>query len=296
MFNLQQLKILVLINEYKKLTVVAELLQIKQPSVTFHMKNLEREAGVQLFIYKHKMVLLTEEGKALLHYASRIISWTDEAQQVLSDYAQFKIGKIVIGSSNTPATYFLPKLLGRMREFYPDVHIVLQVKNSPQIVDMVRKFEIDFGLVAENKVDDPDLVCMPLIDDELGLVVYPGHTLADADRIGPELLQNEYWILREQDSASRRMMEAWAGQHQIERRGGIELGTTEAIKRAVICRVGISLLSRLAVEEEVKKGQLIYKSLDSENLSRGIFFIYNKNRFFTPIVKEFIDFFQTTRF
>ncbi|MCZ8511537.1 LysR substrate-binding domain-containing protein [Paenibacillus filicis] len=296
MFNLQQLKILVLLAEHKKLTVVAGLLNIKQPSVTFHMKKLEQAAGVPLFIQRHKLIFLTEEGKALHHFASRIVSWTEEAQQVLSDYAHFKKGKIIVGSSNTPATYFLPKLLGKMREVYPEVNIIVQVKNSPQIVDMVKKFEIDFGLVAENKIVDPDLVITPLVNDELGLVVYPGHRLADVEKIGPEHLQNEYWILRDQDSSSRRMMEVWAGQQLIESKGDIELGTTEAIKRAVICRLGISLLSRLAVEDEVRNGQLIYKSLDSGLLSRGIFFIYNKNRFMTPIVEEFIGFFESMRF
>jgi DNA-binding transcriptional LysR family regulator len=296
MFTLQQLKIVVLLAEYKKLTAVAARLNITQPSVTFHMKKLEQATGVPLFIHRHKLIIFTEEGKALLHYAARIVSWSEEAQQVLSDYAQFKLGKIVLGSSNTPATYLLPKLLGKMREVYPEVHIVLQVKNAPQIVDMVKKFEIDFGLVAENKIDDPDLVITRLVDDELGLVIYPGHPLEHIEGIGPELLQNEYWILREQDSASRRMMEIWAGQHQIDGMDGMELGTTEAIKRAVICRLGISVLSRLAVEDEVKNGQLIYKSLDSRTLDRSIFFIYHKNRFITPIIKEFIHFFQTTRF
>jgi DNA-binding transcriptional LysR family regulator len=296
LFTLQQLKIVVLLSEYKKLTAVAAHLNIKQPSVTFHMKKLEQEAGVPHFIHRHKLIFFTEEGKALLHYAARIVSWSEEAQQVLSDYAQFKIGKVVIGSSNTPATYLLPKLLGKMREVYPEVQIVLQIKNSPQIMDMVKKFEIDFGLVAENKIDDPELVITPLVDDELGLVVYPDHPLAHAEGIGPELLQNEHWILRDQDSASRRMMEMWFGQYQIDSKRGMELGTTEAIKRAVICRLGISVLSRLAVEDEVKNGQLIYKSLDSTTLSRGIFFIYHKNRFITPIVKEFIHFFETVRF
>jgi DNA-binding transcriptional LysR family regulator len=295
LFTLQQLRIVVLLAEYKKLTAVAARLNIKQPSVSFHMKKLEQEAGVPLFIHRHKLILFTEEGKALLHYAARIVSWSEEAEQVLSDYAQSKLGKIVIGSSNTPATYLLPKLLGKMREVYPEVNIVLQIKNTPQIVDMVKKFEINFGLVAENKIDDPELVITPLVDDELGLVVYPDHPLAQTEVIGPELLQNEKWILRDQDSSSRRMMEIWSGQYQIDGKGGMELGTTEAIKRAVICRLGISVLSRLAVEDEVKNGQLIYKSLDSRTLSRSIFFIYHKNRFLTPIVKEFIHFFETAR-
>ncbi|WP_274649634.1 LysR substrate-binding domain-containing protein [Paenibacillus humicola] len=296
MFTLQQLKILVLIEEHKKLTIVAERLGIKQPSVTFHMKNLEQQTGAQLFIYKHRMVLLTEEGKALLHYASRIVAWAEEAEQVLSGYAKFKLGKIIIGSSNTPATYILPKLLGKMREAYPDMQMVLQVKNAPQIVDMAKKFEVDFGIVADNKIDDPDLVVTSLEDDELGLVLYPGHPLADAGRIDPEsLLRNEHWILREQDSSSRRMMDAWAGQYPAERKTGIELGTTEAIKRAVMNRLGISMLSRLAVKDEVESGQLIYKSLDSKTLSRSIFLIYNKNRFLTPISKEFVDIYRNMR-
>jgi DNA-binding transcriptional LysR family regulator len=296
LFTLQQLKIVVLLAEYKKLTAVAALLNIKQPSVSFHMKKLEQAAGVPLFIHRHKLILFTEEGKALLHYASRIVSWSEEAQRMLSDYAQSKKGKIVIGSSNTPATYLLPKLLGKMREVYPEVNIVLQVENTPQIVDMLKRFEINFGLVAENKIDDPELVITPLVDDELGLVVYPDHPLAQAENIGPELLQNENWILRDKDSASHRMMEIWSGRYQIDSKTGMELGTTEAIKRAVNCRLGISVLSRLAVEDEVRNGQLVYKSLDSRILSRSIFFIYHKNRFITPMVKEFIHFFETVRF
>ncbi|MGE7225746.1 LysR substrate-binding domain-containing protein [Paenibacillus glucanolyticus] len=292
MFNLQQLKILVLLAEYKKLTAVANKLKIKQPSVTFHMKKLEQSIGVPLFIYKHRMVLLTNEGKALLHYATRIVALSEEAEQVLTDYLQFKKGKIIVGSSNTPATYFLPNLLGEMRLAYPDVNIVIQVNNAPQIIDLVKKLEIDFGLVAEHKVSDPELVAIPMVNDELGLVMDPDHPLALVDTIEAELLQNELWILREQDSASRRMMELWADQNHIEYKDGLELGTTEAIKRAIQCRLGISILSRLAVEDEVRSGQLIFKSLNSETMSRSLFFIYSRNRFITPILQECIHFFQ----
>lgn len=293
MFNLQQLKILVLLEECKRLTAVANKLNIKQPSVTFHMKKLEQSAGVPLFIHKHKMVLLTDEGKALLHYATRIVSLSEEAEQVLTDYLQFKKGNIIIGSSNTPATYFLPKLLGEMRRAYPDVNIVIQVNNSPHIIDLVKKLEIDFGLVAEHKVSDPELVVIPMVNDELGLVIDPNHPLALADTIEAGLLHNELWILREQNSASRRMMELWADQNHIECKEGLELGTTEAIKRAIQCRLGISILSRLAVEDEVRSGDLIFKSLNSETMRRSLFFIYNRNRFVTPILQEYIHFFKT---
>lgn len=289
--NLQQLKILVLISKYKKITTVAEILKLKQPTVTFHMKKLEQSTEVPLFLYRHKMVILTDAGEALLHYASRIVTWANEAEQALLDYRHFNKGKIIVGASNTSATYFLPKLLGKMRQAYPHVHIVLQVKNSPQLIEMLKRFEIDFGLVAEHQIDDPDLVVTPLMDDELGLVVHPNHPLVKADLIVPNFLEKEIWIMREQDSATRRMTEVWAKMNEIKFKTTLELGATEAIKRAIIGNLGISILSRLAVEEEIKHRQLVFKSLHSAALGRKIFFIYNRNRYITPIIKEYIRFF-----
>jgi len=293
MFNLQQLKILVLLARYKKVTAVAEKLKIKQPSVTFHMNKLEQSVGVPLFIRKHKRVFLTEDGKALLHYATRIILLSEEAEQVLTDYTQFKKGNITIGASNTPATYFLPQLLGKMRQAYPNVNIVIQVNNAPQIIEAVKNLEIDFGLVAEHAVNDPELVAIPLANDELGLVMHPDHPLAQKDQIEAGQLQQEVWVLRERNSASRRMMETWAAQNGIVCKKGLEFGTTEAIKRAIRCKLGISLLSRMAVEDEVNGGKLVFKRLNTETVNRSVFFIYSRNRFVTPIFQEYIRFFQS---
>lgn len=293
MFNLQQLKILVLLARYKKVTAVAEKLKIKQPSVTFHMNKLEQSVGVPLFIRKHKRVFLTEDGKALLHYATRIILLSEEAEQVLTDYTQFKKGNITIGASNTPATYFLPQLLGKMRQAYPNVNIVIQVNNAPQIIEAVKNLEIDFGLVAEHAVNDPELVAIPLANDELGLVMHPDHPLAQEDQIEAGQLQQEVWILRERNSASRRMMETWAAQNGIVCKKGLEFGATEAIKRAIRCKLGISLLSRMAVEDEVNGGKLVFKRLNTETVNRSVFFIYSRNRFVTPIFQEYIRFFQS---
>lgn len=290
--NLQQLKILVLISKHKNLTKVAEILNLKQPTVTFHMKKLEQFAEVPLFEMKHKRVLLTHAGDALAHYANRIVTWVEEAEQVLDDYRHYRKGKIMIGASNTPATYFLPKLLGRMQQAYPHVQIYVKVNNSPQIVEMIKEFEIDLGLAAEHQIDDPELEIIPLLEDELGLVMRPDHPFAQEEQIHPERLRNEKWIVREKDSASRRMYEKWALQHQFNIRENMELGATEAIKQAVIHRFGIAILSRLAVTEELNEGKLIYKKIPSTELTRGIFLIYNRNRYITPVIRDFIQLFK----
>ncbi|MHB1653344.1 MAG: LysR substrate-binding domain-containing protein [Desulfitobacteriaceae bacterium] len=290
--NLQQLKVLVLLAKHKKMTAVAEILNIKQPTVTFHMKKLEEVAGVPLFQQRYKHILLTDAGEALFHYASRIVAWAEEAEHVLSDYRHFKKGTVIIGASNTPATYLLPPMLGYMQDAYPMVQILLHVKNSPQILDMLNKFEIDFGIIAEYEVDHPDLIATPLADDEMGLVMHPGHRLAQSDQVPLDLLRSERFILREKGSASRRMSEEWAAANDFQFQIGMELGATEAIKQSIMSELGISILSRLAVAREVTEGKLAFRKIPPPSLSRHMYLVYNRNRFLTPIVQDFIHFFQ----
>lgn len=286
--NLQQLRVLILISRYKKITSVAEVLKLKQPTVAFHMKKLENFVGLSLYESKHKRVYLTDAGQSLLYYATRIVSWVEGAEQAMTDYRHFNKGRITVGASNTPATYFFPHLLGEMQNAYPYVQISLQVKDSPLILGMLKKFEIDFGVVAEYRIDDPELIVTPLFEDELGLVLYPEHWLAHVESVSPDHLRLERWILREPGSASRRMSEEWAIQNGIEFKLNMELGTTEAIKRGVMSKLGISILSHLAVADEVATGQLLFKKIPSPFLSRSIFLVSNCNRSATPIVQDFI--------
>lgn len=290
--NLQQLKILVLIAKHRKLTTVAQILKIKQPTVTFHMKKLEETSGVTLFRNHAKNIFLTDAGKALFHYASRIVSWVEEAEQTIYDYRQLKKGNILIGASNTSATYFIPHSLGQLQETYPNIHISLIVKNTPLALEKLKKFEIDFCIVAENEINDPDLVVYPLLQDELGLVLYPDHPFTKGDKFPLEYLRDERWILREKDSASRRMFEEWAIENEVELKVTMELGATEAIKKTVMSKLGISILSYLTICEEVQNKQLVFKQIPSPILTRNIFLVYNRNQFITPIVQGFIDFYK----
>jgi DNA-binding transcriptional LysR family regulator len=183
-------------------------------------------------------------------------------------------------------------MLGHMQKAYPLVQILLQVRNSPQILDMLNKFEIDFGIIAEYEVDHPDLIATPLADDEMGLVMHPGHRLAQHDPLSLGDLRNERFILREKGSASRRMSEEWALANDFQFQIGMELGATETIKQSIMSELGISILSRLAVAREVADGKLAFRKIPPPVLSRHLYLVYNRNRFLTPIVQDFIAFFQ----
>ncbi len=293
--TLQQLRILTLIAKYATVSGAAKQLQLKQPTVSFHMRKLEESAGVGLFEMKQKRVFLTDAGRALLAYAVRIVSWTDDAGQVMRDYRQHRRGKLAIGASNTPATYVLPQFLERMRTVLSDVRFDLQVRNSPEIIDMIKACEIDFGIIADHDIHDPDLEAVPLLDDEMGLVLHPVHPLAGANRITAAMLRGERWIVREKSSASRRMFDQWENYHDLGGNERMELGSTESIKKVVRAQQGVAILSGLAVMEEVAEKKLVFRSLDSPFMKRKIYLIYMKNRYLSPLSSKVIGFFLADR-
>ncbi|SES02249.1 DNA-binding transcriptional regulator, LysR family [Gracilibacillus ureilyticus] len=290
--NIQQLKILVLIEKHKRLTTVAQILKIKQPTVSFHMKKLEEVTSVTLFHQHSGGVFLTDAGKTLYRYARRIVMWLEEAGEQMYDYRENSRGSVKIGASNTAATYYLVDLLAGLHEKYPNVHIKTIVKNTPIILHQLKNYELDFGLVADRNITDPDIIVKPLIEDELGLVMPIGHPLAHHKLINKEIFKYQNWILREKDSSSRIMIDEWAVEQDIELKAFLELGATEAIKKAVQSNIGISILSRLSVKDEIDNKKLVYKELNSSILKRNIFIVYNRHHQITPIVKLLVDYFQ----
>lgn len=128
--NLLKLEIVVLIKKYKKLTIVAEKLGVKQPTITFHIKSLEEELGVSLFELHSGRYFLTEAGEALHHYACKIDALMKEARRVTQEFKDFHKGAITIGASYVPATYLLPEIVYRFQCEFPNIKITLMVKNS----------------------------------------------------------------------------------------------------------------------------------------------------------------------
>ncbi|MEI0737267.1 LysR family transcriptional regulator [Paenibacillus sp. JTLBN-2024] len=141
--NLLKLQIIELLEKHHKITTVADLLGLKQPTVTFHMKNLEREFGVKLFDARMGRIILTDAGRALLHYASKINALASEAQRVVNDFDTLKQGTLSIGASYVPATYILPSILDSFTKSFPGIRVTLSVKTAPAIMQMLHSHQID---------------------------------------------------------------------------------------------------------------------------------------------------------
>ncbi|GAA0134463.1 LysR family transcriptional regulator [Paenibacillus sp. YSY-4.3] len=287
--NLLKLQIVELLEKHHKITTVADLLGLKQPTVTFHMKNLERDFGVKLFDARMGRIILTDAGHALLHYATKINALAAEAQRVVNDFDTLRQGTLSIGASYVPATYILPAILDSFTKSYPGISISLSVKTAPAVTQMLHSHEIDVGLISTGPFRHATLNAQALCKDELVLVCSPAHPFAEAAEWTPELIAASSFVLHGKASSTRRITDQWLEQRGISPFSRLELDSLETIKQAVMLGEHISFISRMAVQSEVNRGLLQMWPIPGLPAERQIYAITNQDRYMSATSSGFIE-------
>lgn len=239
-------------------TKAAEILHMTQPAVTFQIKQLEDAFNTRLFDRTHNKITLTEAGRVVYDYAEQILESYAKMANDVKDLTGDITGALVIGASTTIAEYLLPRLLGVFKKQFPDVTLRLQVGNTDAIVSMVENNLLDLGIV-EAPVYNKNLEVITCRLDELVVIVPPDHPLAAFDTIRPEQLTQYPFILREEGSGSRAVIDEYmrnAGMNFIDFDIVMELGSPESVKMAVESEVGVAITSRTTLSKEIKLGTL----------------------------------------
>ncbi|WP_339304679.1 LysR family transcriptional regulator [Paenibacillus sp. FSL R5-0519] len=276
--NLIKLQIVELIDKHHHMTSVAELLGIKQPTVTFHMKSLEEEMGVRLFESRSGKTFLTEAGQALLHYSVKINALTQEARRIVKEYDSLYRGTLHIGASYVAATYLLPAILNTFSQEFPGIRIVLSVKPSPVIREMIIRHQIDLGVISSEPFVGPALHAETLCEDDLVLICSPQHGLAQKEPLTPEHIAQIPFALHGNESSTRRLTNQWLAQHDIRLRSTVEMDSLEAIKQLVLIGGHVSFMSRMAVQWEEQHGLIQVLPIPGEQAPRHIYTVHNKDR------------------
>ncbi|CAH1204505.1 HTH-type transcriptional activator CmpR [Paenibacillus auburnensis] len=291
--NLIKLQIVELLYKHKKITTVADELGLKQPTVTYHLKNLEQQLGEKLFESRMDKMILTESGRAFLHYAVKINALAAEAERVVKEFSQGGRGILKIGASYVPATYILPKILSLFGEQHPGTTISLSVKSSPDIKEMLINQEIDLGILSTESFYLPSLHSQSLCEDELVLVFAPNHEFADRSELTPSLISSADFILHDMQSSTRQMTNKWFEACGVEPRVHILLDSLEAIKQSLMSGRHVSFISRLAVADEVATGKLMMRPIPEYRFQRHIYYSYNRDRHYSPLIGLFIALMKT---
>ena len=293
--DIHRLEVFCKVVELKNFTKAAEASFLSQPTVSEHIRSLEEMLGERLVDRLGREALPTQAGQILYKYAKKIIRLRQETMQAMASYRGEMAGHLALGASTIPGAYVLPQRIGAFKRLHPAIQITLSIGNSRTVADGVLAGDTEFGVVGA-RWSDPALEWREILDDELVLAVYPTHPFAREKAVEPARLLNEPIIIRERDSGTRRVVTQLLEKHLDLSRLQIvaEMGSTEAVRQGIKAEVGIAILSRRAVAEDIERGSLVAVPLADIRLSRPFYLVIRKNRHHSPICSTFLDFLQQT--
>ncbi|MEK3882915.1 LysR substrate-binding domain-containing protein [Paenibacillus sp. PL2-23] len=288
--NIHQLKVFIEMCGGSTLAETAEKMGLKQPTASFHLRKLEEELGVELFRKQSRSLYPGEAAAELLPFARRIVHLTEAAQEAMSSYKSRQGGRLRLGASYTPATYVLPSYIADFQSKHPGVSLQLTVKQAEGVLAMLREYIVDAGIVSLGATESEGLVVVPLLPDELQLLMSPEHPLAASGEPTIERLAKETFLLHETGSTSRTLSDEWAESNGLSWSHVLELGAIETIKEAIKCNMGIGILPGRSVRREVEAGELAMKKLPGYVNRRYICLAYRDEDQLSGAVRSFLSY------
>lgn len=282
--TIRHLKIFLAVVDFGSMTNAAKNLYITQPSVSQAIGEIEEYYNIKLFERLSRKLYITEAGEEFLSYARHIISLYDDMEQKMGQSR--RTSTLRIGASVTIGTHLLGQISREFLKNNGDIQIEAIVDNTKFIEEKVLNSSIDFGLV-EGLIHSEDIVNIPFMEDELVLVCSPDHPFTEKQSITIEELSKAEIILRESGSGTRELFE----NAMISKGQNLNIkwicNNSEAIKNAVMANIGLSIISKMSVMEEIKEGKLHTIFVEDMRFKREFNIIYHKNKYITEPIREF---------
>jgi len=283
-----QLRVFYEVAKEKNFSAAAAKLSLTQPAVTWQVKNLEEYYELRLFERTRKKITLTTEGKILFDFADQIFNLSRQAEEALADLKGLSRGALRIDSVFTFGDYYLPTLLEAFHKKYPQITIQVHTGNSSQIIENTLLHQNDMAVVAHDPQNEK-LVAREFISDLLVGIVSPSHPFASTKSIALKKLNGQPLILREQGSSPRRIVDEILKKKGISPLIIMESASTSAIKKMVEGGMGMAILSRQAVKEEVRAKSLRELPFTDVEIAYRFYLIYHKDKYFSRALKAFMN-------
>ena len=286
--TLRQLKVFEAVARHLNYTRAAEELHLSQPAVSMQVKQLEESLGVAFFEQLGKRIHLTEAGREVLSYARSITQQLDELEAVLNRIKGLSGGRLRISVATT-ANYFIPTLLGSFSRRYPDVTVSLDVTNRETLLRQLTENTVDLVVMGQPPAE-ADVEAQAFMDNPLVVVAPPDHPLSKQRKIPLARLQEETFLVRESGSGTRIAMERFFNERGMRLKTGMEVGSNEAIKQSVQAGLGLGLLSRATIEQELALRRLAVLDVADFPIMRHWFVVHRKGKRLSAAAEAFKQF------
>ncbi len=288
--DLRQLLTLRTVVDKGSFSHAAEELGISQPAVSFQIRALEERIGQRLLVRSGRRVTLTDAGRVVDAHARRLLALEEEMLRDVAGLSDHLSGPLVLGSSTGPGELLLPHLLGGFKRENPEVEVSLVVQDTQTVCDRVLDDEIELGVVGAAR-PHRGLVFEPFVRDELVVICPPGHALAKKKRIALADLAAQPIILQQRGSGVRAVLESAFRAAGIRMRDldiTLELGLQQSVRVAVLDGLGITVISRLAVERDLAEGRLVAVEVEGAVLARDFSLVRHAGRTPSRVSEGFV--------
>lgn len=282
--TLRQLQIFRVVAETGSTAAAATSIALSQSATSAAINELERLLELQLFDRIGKRLQLNDNGRALLPQALDVLDGAGWIERWALD-REAHIGTLRIGASTTIGNYLLPAVLAGFRGSLPEAvqrrwQVQVAVANTAEVAARVAAFELDLGLI-EGPCHEPELTVQRWLEDELVVVAAASDPIVPGSPRHPislAALSEATWLLREEGSGTREIINQLLVPHLHHLRPGIEFGNPEAIKRAAAAGLGISCLSRFVVADLLKTGELVAPATELPHLTRHFYYVMHRQK------------------
>ena len=291
--TLQQLEALIALVEERSFSRAARSMLLTQPALTKNIRNMEDYLGVKVVNRSNAGISLTPEGKILYDYAQRMVRLRKEACEKIQQMHENAGGDIYVGASTIPATYILPKAISELKKAHPEIRVFLKMEDSEEVMNMVLDHEVEIGCIGKKPLNRK-LVALPLWSDRLILIAPGNHRWVKKGAVSLSEFLQEPFVLREKGSATRDVFEKYLKENKSISLSQLnicgEMGSSEAVKEAVMAGLGVSFISMHAVARELARQTLCEIPVASCRIERELFLIYLKQFGLRLHHKTFVNF------
>lgn len=272
-------------------TKAANELNITQPAVTKHIKEIELNLNIKLFERNGTKIKLTKAGEILLKYTEEIFSVYQKMEFEIGQLQEKQKGILRLGASTTIAQYVLPPILAEFRKRFPEIQLSLVIQNSERIEELLGNHKIDVGLI-EAQIKNRTFHYFPFMKDEIVLVSRQNHSIFTKNNIKLDDLKNIPLVFREPGSGTLETIDLALKSKNIklnELNIEIQLGSTESIKSYILHSDALAFLSIQSILQELKNQTLTIIDIKNLVIERNFNFIIPEGDQ-SKLVNLFIDF------